>query len=159
MKTGKACSSSRRGFAAIASAVALASAAWTLQAQTVKINFRPLTPQEIKDYGLTNTTQKSGGAPNTGIGQPVYLEALVQTGTTVLAVNWSLVGLPPGSLLNTNLPASPLSNQVPTYDGGDRIGLFVAGRAVLRPDQVSGFDFANSVIQDYKIRTDVVLSN
>ena len=159
MNTRSACRQVRSGWRSVALMAMVMMGAGVAGAQTVKINFRPLTPQEIKNAGLPTTTQKSGGSPNAGIGQPVYVEALVQTGTVVVGVNWSLVGLPPGSALGTNLPASPLSNEVPTYDGGDRIGLFVASRAVLRPDQVSGFDFGNSVIQDYKIRTEIVLTN
>ena len=94
------------------------------QGQTVRIRYRPLTPQDIKNAGLTNTTQTSGGAPNAGVGQPIYLEALVQTGTVVSSVNWTLIGLPTNSV--TTMMASPLSNSVPAYDGGDRVG--VCGR-------------------------------
>lgn len=134
-----------------------------LQAQTVRILYRPLSPQEIKNFGLTNTTQKSGGAPNAGIGQPVYVEALITTGTVVNSVTFSVIATPPGSTYATNavLPQGPLSNAVPTYDGGDRIGLFVAGRSLIKPDIQSYFDFnpAVSNIVDYKIRTDIVLTN
>lgn len=137
--------------------VALAGAVLSAQAQTVRILYRPLTPQELKNYGLTNTTQKSSGSPNVGLGQPVYAEALITTGTVVTAVNWSLIGAPAGSAA-VMLP-SPLSNQVPTYDGGDRIGLFVASRAVLKPDVLSSYDFGTGTIIDYKIKTDIVLTN
>ena len=125
------------------------------EAQTVRIRFRPLTPQEIKNAGLTNTTQKSTGAPNAGLGQPVYFEALVQTGKIVNAINWSIISAPAGS---TNvITDGPLSNAVPTYDGGDRNGYFVGGRAMFKPDIVSSFDFDMSTIIDYKIRTEVIL--
>lgn len=126
-------------------------------AQQVRIRYRPLTPQEITNAGLTNTTQKSTGAPNSGIGQPIYFEALVQTGTVVNAVNWSILSGPAGS---TNmLEPGPLSNSVPTYDGGDRVGFFVAGRAMFKPNMQSYFDFPNSKIVDYVIKTDIVLTN
>jgi hypothetical protein len=127
------------------------------QGQRVQMRYRPLTPQEIKNYGLTNTTQTSGGAANVGIGQPVYMEALVLTGTVVDTVNWSLVAAPPGS--SAVIEPGPLSNGIPTYDGGDRIGLFVAGRAMLRPDVAGSYDFANNRILDYQVRTEIVLSN
>ena len=139
-------------------------------AQDVRILYRPLTAQEIKDFGLTNTTQKSGGAPNSGIGQPIYAEALVSTqtvsivsgvtsryATVVTSVNWSVASAPPGS--TATMLVSPLSNAVPSYDGGDRIGFFVASRAVLKPDVVSSFDFGSSTILDYKILTTIGATN
>jgi mono/diheme cytochrome c family protein len=124
------------------------------QAQEVVIRNRPLTPQEIKDYGLATATQKSSGSANVGLGQPVYMEALVEEGTVVNAVNWTLVGKPAGS--TATIQPGPLDLSIPTYDGGDRIGLFVAGRAVLKPDALSTFDFDDGTIADYRIRTDVV---
>lgn len=141
-----------------------------VSAQDVRVLYRPLTPQDIKDFGLTNTTQKSGGAPNCGIGQPIYAEALVSTqtvsivagvtsryATVVTSVNWSVAGAPP--LSSAVMLPSPLSNAVPTFDAGDRIGFFVAGRAVLKPDVVSSFDFGTSTIQDYKILTVIGATN
>ena len=140
------------------------------QAQTAVIRYRPLTPQDLKNAGLTNTIQKSGGSPNTGIGQPVYMEALVSTQTVVIAggvtskyttvvtsVNWSVVAAPPGSTAIA-LPG-PLSNAIPTSDGGDRAGLFVAGRAVLTLDRQSYYDFGSGSIVDFKVRTDIVTTN
>lgn len=126
-------------------------------AQQVRIRYRPLTPQEIKNAGLTNTTQRSTGAPNAGIGQPVYFEALVQTGTVVNTVNWSVISAPAGSV--AVVEPGPLSNSIPTYDGGDRVGFFVAGRGMFKPDIVSSYNFDTSQIIDYKIKTDIVLTN
>ena len=137
--------------------VALLALVWAsvpAQGQTVRIRYRPLTPQEIKNAGLTNTTQKSGGGYNPGIGQPIYMEALVQTGTVVTAVNWTLIQKSTNSTLGSVIPSGPLSNAVPTYDGGDRAGLFVAGRAMFVPD-VKGTLFNG----DFLIKTDVVLTN
>ena len=68
---------------------------WTTTAQVVKINPRPLTPQERKSY--PGTTQLSGGRVNSGIGTPLYLEALVTKGTVVTQVTWTLLSNPPGS--------------------------------------------------------------
>jgi len=140
---------------------------WTpeSQAQAVRIRYRPLTPQEIVNFGMPADTQKSGGAPNAGIGQPVYMEALVSNSlaSAVVAVNWTLVAVPGGSTMLTNTPIAqgPISNSVPTYDGGDRISHYVAGRATFKPDVQSYFDFnpAVSNIADFKIRTDVILTN
>lgn len=138
-------------------AIVLLAASTSAWAQQVRIRYRPLTPQEIKNAGLTNTTQKSTGAPNSGLGQPIYFEALVQTGTVVNTVNWSVVSSPAGSV--AAIEPGPLSNAVPTYDGGDRVGFFVAGRAMFKPDVVSSFDFTTTNLIDYKIKTDIVLTN
>lgn len=140
----------------VAAATLLAWGVSQADAQQVRIRLRPLTPQEIKDYGLPAATQKSGGGANAGIGQPIYFEALVTNGLVVNAVNWSLVSKPPTSA--ADLEPSPLGLSIPTYDGGDRIGYTVAGRAMLRPDKLSYFDFGTSNIVDYKVRTEVVLS-
>ena len=133
--------------------------ATTAQAQQARIRFRPLTPQEIKNAGLTNTTQKSTGSQNAGLGQPVYMEALLTNGlaNSLVTVNWTLLSAPAGSV--ATISGGPLSNSVPTYDGGDRSGYFVAGRAMFKPDIVSSFNFDTSQIIDYDIRTDIVLSN
>lgn len=156
MKSGFGRSCSRFGMAMLA-AVALVGTAMVSEAQTNRIRFRPLTPQEVKNFGLTNTTQKSGGAQNVGVGQPVYVEVLMQTGVVVNAINWSIVGAPAGSTAVMEL--SPLSNAVPTYDGGDSKGFFVAGRAMLRPDQLTSYDIASSSLISFKIKTEIVLTN
>ena len=139
--------------------------AQAVEAQTVRIRYRPLTPGEIKTYGMPTNTQTSGGAPNVGIGQPVYLEALVSNAfvSAVTAVTWTLVAVPGGStnVIGTTLPMGPISNSVPTYDGGDRQTHFVAGRAMFKPDVQSYFDYnpAVSNIADFKVRTDVFRTN
>jgi len=100
----------------------------------VKIQPRPVTPQDIKTWGLTNTTQKSHGLVNTGVGQPIYLETLVTKAAAVTNVVWRLT-VPTGSVA-TNLLASPITNGVPPYDIGDQIAYQVASRKVLVPDIV-----------------------
>lgn len=143
--------------------VCLASFVNVASAQNVRIRYRPLTPQEIKDYGLTNTTQKSGGAPNAGLGQPVYLEALVSNAwfSAVTSVTWTLAAVPAGSAMTVGdaLLPGPLSNAIPTYDGGDRIGLFVAGRAVLKPDVQSYWIPSITNLADFKVRTVINTTN
>ena len=84
----------------------------------VQVISRPVTPQNIKDWGLTNTTQKSSGLVVTGIGQPIYLEALVTKAAVVTNVVWSLSG-PTGSV--ATLQSSPITNGVPPYDIGDSL--------------------------------------
>lgn len=118
--------------AALVLAAALGLAASAATAQTVKIVPRSLSPQEIKNFGLTNTTQKASGGPNVGIGQPVYLDALVTKGAVVTQVVWNLVVKPTNSAA-VFLP-SPLSNAVPPADFGDQKNFDVAGRVVLKPD-------------------------
>ena len=50
----------------------------SVQAQDIKINTRPLTPQEIVDNGLPSYTQTASGSHVVGLGQPIYLELLVE---------------------------------------------------------------------------------
>ncbi len=154
MKTDEGHSRSRRsyGVCALALVAAMIWGSMTAEAQQIRIRYRPLSPQEIKDLDLPETTQRSGGAHNAGIGQPIYLEALVQAGAVVSNVNWLIIDQPTNS--TAVIQASPLGLALPTYDAGDRIGFFVAGRALFVPD-VQGIVFN----PDYTIRTDVVLTN
>jgi len=118
----------------------------------VQIVSRPVTPQNIKDWGLTNTTQKSSGLVNTGIGQPIYLDVLVTKAAVVTNVTWSLK-VPTGSVA-TNLLASPITNGVPAYNIGDQIAYQVADRKVLIPDVVG-----STVKGDYTVIVTVNVSN
>ena len=117
-----------------------------------RIRFRPLTPQDMVRYGLTNTTQKSGGAQNAGVGQPIYLEALCATSAVPTNVTWTLIARPTNSA--AVLIPSILSNAVPTYDGGDLAGMYVASRITLVPDVK-----CTLVNGDYLIRTDLMFTN
>ena len=158
MKKSTGTAGRTRKLMAFAAAVTLAGALGNAQAQNVRIVYRPLTPSEIATYGMTNTTQKSGGAHNAAIGTPIYMECLVQsTGAQPVAVNWTLMTSPPGSV--ATLQPSPLPTNMPTYDGGDKVNLSVASRTMLKPDVVSSYDFGNSKLYEYKIRTDVVFTN
>jgi hypothetical protein len=123
---------------------------WSALAQTVKINTRPLTPQEIKNYGLTNTTQLANGVANVGLGQPAYLEAFVTKGTVVTNVAWTLIARPTGSA--AVLQASPLTS-LPTYDRGDVNSFDVAGRAMLVPDVMG-----STTKGDYKVVAAIMLT-
>lgn len=127
---------SRRSTRAALWTLVLAVAALAASQQTteaaVKLVTRPLTPQEIKDYSLPSSTQKSGGTVNTGLGQPLYLEVLITKGTTVTSVDWTLTSVPTGA--KAVLQASPLPSSMPPYDKGDAAAYDVAGRQLLVPD-------------------------
>lgn len=123
-------------------AVLLAAVGTAFHAQAAldpKIALRPLTPQEIKDYSLTGT-QGASGLSAVGIGQPAYLEALVNitlAPSNILEVTWTLDSKPVGS--TAMLTTSPLGANVPTYKMIDRELSQVAGRTMLRPDVVGDY--------------------
>ena len=86
-----------------------------------QISLRPLTPSEIKDYGLPATSETSGGLSAVGVGQPAYLEALVNAAiapSNIVSVVWTLTNKPIGSA--AVLTNSPLGTNVPTYKMADR---------------------------------------
>ena len=108
----------------------------TAQAQALQpqLVLRPLSPQEIKDYGLTGA-QTASGLNTVAIGQPAYLDALVNRtvqDSNIVSVTWLLTNKPPGSL--AVLTNSPLGTNVPTYKPADRLVAKVAGRSLLIPD-------------------------
>lgn len=101
-----------------------------------QIGTRPLTPQEIKDYGLPAASQTSGGLGTVGLGQPLYLEAQMLAtypASNILGVTWQLTSKPVGS--TATFEASPITPAMPIYSPGDRGFYQVAGsRQMLRPD-------------------------
>lgn len=105
-----------------------------------QVTLRPLTPQDKKDYALTNA-QGASGLATVGVGQPAYLEALVNAAiapANIVSVTWVLTNQPIGSV--ATLADSPLGANVPTYKMADRYNNSgapvsqVAGRTLLRPD-------------------------
>ncbi len=100
---------------------------------------RPLTPQEITDYGLAGNL-KSAGLTTIPVGQPAYLDALINnavTNTDIPIVTWTLTNAP--YLSAAALTNSPLGTNVPTYKIADRpgktsLGWKVADRRMLTPD-------------------------
>lgn len=99
-----------------------------------KLTLRPLTPQEIKDYQLTGA-QGASGLTAIGIGQPAYLEALINIeipASNIASITWVLTNRPIGSA--AVLTESPLGPNIPTYKMVDRLTHQVAGRKVLVPD-------------------------
>jgi mono/diheme cytochrome c family protein len=130
--------------------VLLMAVAWApaLLAQTSKpkINLRPLTRDDIAAYKLPATTQYSAGLATVGVGQPAYLEALVDAAaaeTDVINVTWSLVRKPASS--QATLTESPLSKDVPIYEPSSRTAYQLAGRALLRPDAPGTYTVTVSV--------------
>src|ERR1017187_5958058 len=106
-----------------------------------QIALRPLTPSEITDYGLPASTETASGLSAVGKGQPIYLEALVNSAiapSNIVSVTWALTNKPVGSV--APFTSSPLGANVPTYKMADRFDNSgkpvsqVAGRTLLRPD-------------------------
>ncbi|MDB6038769.1 MAG: hypothetical protein JWM99_2610 [Verrucomicrobiales bacterium] len=118
-------------------AVTALAAAPTLQGQ---VTLRPLTPQNIVDYGLGDA-QRASGLSTIGVGQPAYLEVLVNNAVPdadITNVTWVLTDKPIGS--SAALAPSPLGANVPTFKMADRFNqafapvFKVGGRTLLRPD-------------------------
>lgn len=107
------------------------------------LTLRPLTQGEIKDYGITGSNaQFSAGITTIGIGEPAYLEALVNIAiapSNIVGVTWSMApsNMPPGSM--AQLLPSPLGTNVPVYNPADKVTYQVAGRALLHPDVVGQY--------------------
>jgi hypothetical protein len=115
---------------------------------TVKLIPRPLTPGDLKS--CPTGTRGASGLPNVGVGQPLYLEALVTKGTVVNSVTWTLLNKPSTSL--AVLQASPVTNSLLTYDVGDQIAFDVADRRMLVPDVISeSVDQPNDIWNDYLV--------
>jgi hypothetical protein len=114
-----------------------------------KVTLRPFTPTDRTTYAMP-TAQISGGLNNVGIGEPVYLDALVNVAippaSLVGSVTWTLTSKPLGSF--ASVTNSPLGTNVDIYLPQDKyvlgesgfaagtIAAQVAGRAMLRPDAV-----------------------
>ena len=92
---------------------------------------RPLSHQEIVDYGLAEGTQVSGGLFTVGVGSAVYLEALVENGSEATGFAWSLTAAAGSAAA---LAASPLGEEIPISDQTQRAGFAIVGRQLLVPD-------------------------
>lgn len=115
----------------IAGAASTAYAQTTLQAQ---LALRPLTTDDVTIYKLPATAQLSSGLSTVGLGQPAYLQALVNSAIPageIAGVTWTLRYKPGNS--KAVLADSPLKN-VPPYEPADRLISQVAGQTMLRPD-------------------------
>lgn len=109
-----------------------------MQAQTslqAQLSLRPLTRDDISAFKLASTTQISGGLSTVGLGQPAYLEVLINQAipaTEISGVTWALTQKPATS--KAVLADSPLGTNVPTFEMSDRAAFQVAGRKLLKPD-------------------------
>jgi hypothetical protein len=112
------------------------------------LTLRPLTSTEVKTYGLTGSNaQFSAGINTIGLGEPAYLEALVNIAiapANITNVTWTLAAKPAGS--TAAILPSPLGTNVPVYKTADKSVYQIAGRAVLRPN-VAGNYTVNVTIQ------------
>ncbi len=106
-----------------------------VMAKDAKLVIRPLSPQEIKDYSLPATTQKSTGLATVGLGEAAYLEVQLDTGTVSSGVTWTLTS-PSGS--TAQLATSPLGSVVP-INLAERVVRTVADRRMLIPDKTGQY--------------------
>src|ERR1035437_8756809 len=122
-------------------------------AVTASLTLRPLTPTEIKTYGLTNPpAQVSAGLSTVGIGEPVYVDAMVNAAikpTNIVVVTWSLTNKPAGSI--AALSAGLLGTNVPLYKMADRYNqagtpvFQLAGRTFFPPELVGSYNVHPSI--------------
>jgi hypothetical protein len=144
-------SSYRKMLVCLAAALSLLGTATAVKAAapalTGSLTVRPLTPTEINTYGLTGSNaQFSAGCKNVALGEPVYVDAMVNAAiapSNIVGVTWTLVKQA-GSL--TALSAGPLSTNVPLYNTADRVTgesqapLYqLAGRTFFRPDLIGSY--------------------
>jgi len=116
-----------------------------LEAQ--QIASRPLTPREIDTWNLPDNTVTSGGLMVVGLGEPIYLEVQVPTGTVVSSVTWNIAQRPLGGSV-AELQDSPVSAEMPIYSPGDREVLEVAGRKMFVPDVAGKYTITADVNTD-----------
>ncbi len=112
-------------------------------ALTGYLTIRPLTATEITQYGITGSNAvRSAGISTVGLGEPAYLDALVNIAiapSNIVGVTWSMYpsNMPPGSM--AQILSSPLGSNVPVYNPADKVIYQVAGRAMLHPDAVGQY--------------------
>jgi len=116
------------------------------QALNPQISVRPVTPQELKDYSLTGV-QTASGLTGVAIGNPAYLDALVNISfpnANITSVTWELAGKPFSSA--AALTNSPLGANVPPYKMADRLTTKVAGRTMLIPDLEGAYSVKVTIV-------------
>ncbi|MCC6820750.1 MAG: hypothetical protein IT579_08485 [Verrucomicrobia subdivision 3 bacterium] len=128
--------------------IALVSISLATHAQSVALQgqlmVRPLTPQEVKDYSLTGT-QTASGLNTVAIGQPAYIDALINRNvpsSNTVEVTWSLTAPAGSAAVLTN---SPFGSNVPPYKMADRLTTKVGGRTMLRPDIAGQYTITASI--------------
>jgi hypothetical protein len=121
--------------ALMAVAAATTGSAQTAPALQPRLAPRPLTRVDLTTYGLPSTTQTSGGLKTVGVGQPLYLEAQINSAIAakdVAGVVWSITSKPAGS--SATLVDGPLGMNVPVFEPSEQLTTRVAGRKLLKPD-------------------------
>lgn len=111
-----------------------------------QLQLRPLTPQEVKDYGLTGI-QTASGLSTVAVGQPAYFDLIINAAVTngeVTSVVWSLTNTPVGSV--AVLTNSPLGTNVPPYRMVERTSSKVGSRIMIRPDVPGQYTIKVSVV-------------
>jgi len=106
-----------------------------------RIVLRSISNDDISTYKLPSDTQRSGGLSTVGLGQPAYLEALVDIGipaSSISGVSWAITAKPDRSA--AALVDGPIGLDVPAGAPSDRTVSRVAGRAMLRPDVVGRYE-------------------
>lgn len=96
---------------------------------------RPLTPQEIHDNHLPEGTSASGGLTVVGVEEPIYLSVLMEAGTVVNGVTWSVESRPisvPTSV--ADIQETPITPEMPIYSRAMRDDYDVADRKMFVPD-------------------------
>ncbi|MFH1572142.1 MAG: FlgD immunoglobulin-like domain containing protein [Gemmatimonadota bacterium] len=128
-------------------AVAMAFAATAVQAEPA-IMLRALSGEEIAEYGLPEGTQKASGLTTVGVGQPVYLVAVVDDGLGASAtVSWALTTKPSGS--TAALAPSVLGPNVPAfYEGTWEEPYDAIGRQMLVPDKTGSYVVTANTVTD-----------
>lgn len=127
--------------------LALGSASQLMAATALngQVSLRPLTPTEISKYALTGI-QGASGLSCVGVGQPVYLDALVNAAiapSNIVSATFVLTNQPINS--TAVLSASPLGAAVPPYYPADNFNQAgvpayqLSGRAMLRPDKTGQY--------------------
>ena len=119
------------------SAVSVQAAAPAL---TGYLTLRPLTHTEITTYGITGSNaQFSAGINTVGLGEPAYLELLINNAidpATITNVTWTLLNSPAPS---ASIQASFLGTNIPVYNPADKVIYQVGARALLRPTAVGPY--------------------
>src|ERR1035437_2376456 len=114
------------------------------------LTLRPLTPTEIKTYGITGSNaQFSAGCKTVALGEPVYIDAMVNAAiapSNIVGVAWTLATSNKPAGARAALSPSPLNNSVPLYNTSDRYAgesatpaYQLADRAYFRPDAVGPY--------------------
>lgn len=114
---------------------------------TGQLNARPMTNDDIAAYKLPSTTQRAGGLTTVGLGEPVYLDALVNINVpsaNISNITWAITAKPASSA--ALLADSPLDAAVPAYEPSDQLVYQVAGRKMFKPDVAGPYTITATIL-------------